>query len=606
LIGLEAVVNTPVNEEAIAAKVADVLDLSLTSSGTQRTQLLAALKHKELLLVLDNFEQLLSARHLLLELLNAAPGITLLVTSRRPLGFSNELVYPLQGLDNPSEDSLLPNASTILPEIDVQTYPAAALLLDAARRLNPNFVLAADQFLDLLHICRLVGGLPLALELVASSTTHLPLSVIAQRIEQNFALLIEDSEAFPIRQRNIYAAISDAWQLFTPTEQRNFAQLTVFSGGFTLEVAQAVVGVTQGELAELVRHLFLQFDSSQGRYQIHELLRQYGTAKLAEAGELSAAIRERHAAYFCGWIDAIHLQLKSHKASEILKTIFIELGNIKQAWRQAALQKNIEWLDQAMEGLNVFYLNRHRYQEGAELCQATLQQLQDTASFDAFVVRAMLLVWQGRFSQILEDLSGAAAQNKQALLLLDAAAQIQGDQLGAIDAVRAAVLMQRGHLINRPEEAKDYYEAALVLIRKVGDRWNESNLLAALAKCASDVGELEKAEKLNTAALALRAEAGAPTAIAQSWLDLGVVALNQLRFAKAKQLLSSAHQIYTEVDEPYGIARTTGYLGIIEARTGQHKAAFLLLTDAIHRLDQLQVVGERSLFLAELTRLPIG
>ncbi len=129
--------------------------------------------------------------------------------------------------------------------------------------------------------------------------------------------------------------------------------------------------------------------------------------------------------------------------------------------------------------------------------------------------------------------------------------------------------------------------------------------MAALAKCATDIGELEQTERLNTDALALRAKTGAPTAIAQSWLDLGVVALNQQRFAKAKQLFSSAYQLYAEIDEPFGIARTTGYQGIIEARLGDHATAFSLLNDAINRLDRLQVVGERSLFLAELTRLPI-
>ncbi len=608
LVGMETVATPLAGAEAIAAKVAEVLELSLTHGGSQRTQLLAALMNKELLLVLDNFEQLLAARDLLQDLLNAAPRLTLLVTSRRQIGFRRETVYPLQGLDSPAEGIPVTYMPMAADEMGAQTHPAAALFIDAARRLNPNFAITADQFPHLLRICRLVGGLPLALELAALSAGHLPLAVIVQRIAQNFSLLIADSEDSPTRQRSVYAAIDDAWQLLTPIEQTIFAQLTVFSGGFTLEVAQAVVGVSQSQLIELVRHLFLQFDSGQGRYQIHELLRQYGAEKLAEASELSATVRQHHAAYFCGWIGAIHLQLKSHKAQEILKTIFIDLENVKQAWYQGALQKNIEWLDQAMEGINVFYLNRHRYQEGAELCGATLQLLQDAGSFDALIVRAMLLVWQGRFSQILEDLAAATAQNKQALLLLDTAAHMQHARLGADDAVRAAVLMQRRHLVreNAPEAATEYYEAALVLIRKVGDRWNESNLLAALAKCASDIGELEKAERLNTQALALRAEAGVPTAIAQSWLDLGIVALNQQRFAKAKQLMSSAHQLYNEVDEPFGMARTTGYLGIIEARTGEYTAAFSLLNDAINRLDQLHVFGERALFLAELTKLPIS
>lgn len=608
LVGMEEMATVSATAEAIAAKVAEVLDLALTNSGSQLAQLLAALMDKEMLLVFDNFEQLLRARNFLLDLLQVGPRLTILVTSRRPIGFSDEILYPLQGLDSLAEVSPLANAPTISAEIDPQIYPAVAIFTDAARRLNPKFTVAADQFPHLLRICRLVGGLPLALELAASSANHLPLAVIAHRIAQNFALLLADSEIFPERQRSIYAAIDDAWQLLTPMEQTNFAQLTVFSSGFTLEVAQAVVEITQGQLIELVRHLFLQFDSSTGRYHIHELLRQYGAEKLAADNELSAAVRQRHAAYFCGWIGAIHLQLKGPKAQEILKTIFIDLDNVKQAWHQAAHQQNIEWLNQAMEGINVFYLNRHRYQEGAELCKITLQLLKDAGSSDALIVRAMLLVWQGRFSQILEDLATATAQNKQALLLLDTAAHMQHARLGAVDAVRAAVLMQRGHLVQEsaPEAATEYYEAALVLTRKVGDRWNESNLLAALANSAADVGEMEKAERLNTEALALRAKMGAPTAIAQSWLDLGIVALNQQSYAKAKQLLSFAHQLYIEIDEPYGVARTTGRLGIIEARMGEYAAAFLRLNDAINRLDQLHISGERAIFLAELTKLPIS
>jgi predicted ATPase/DNA-binding SARP family transcriptional activator len=270
-------------------------------------QLLDYLRQKKMLLLFDNFEHLLDGVDLLTDILQAAPEVQILVTSRERLHLRMEQVYPIEGLEFPDWET----ASPLGEEEDAGEYTAVQLFLQSAHRNQPDFALRNDNDLAYLaRICHTVAGMPLALELAASWVDMLPLAEIATELQQGLDLLETDMQDMPERHRSVRAAIDYSWQKLAEPERDIFAKLSVFRGGFTREAAQAVAGANLRPLARLVTKSLLQVESGNGRYQIHELLRQYGAEKLQESGQ-KTVVRQKHSHFYCRALQQWEAELKS-------------------------------------------------------------------------------------------------------------------------------------------------------------------------------------------------------------------------------------------------------------------------------------------------------
>jgi predicted ATPase len=288
--------------------VADALNFPLQGDGRSPQQrLLDYLRQKKILLLLDNFEHLLDGVNLVTNILQPAPDVQILVTSRERLHLRVEQVYPIEGLEFPDWATVSPSGENE----DAQRYTAVQLFLQSARRNQPDFVLhAKDDLTYLAHICRIVAGMPLALELAASWVDMLPLSEIAAELQKGLDFLETDIRDMPERHRSIRTAIDYSWQKLDEKERAIFAKLSVFRGGFTREAAQAVAGANLRPLARLVSKSLVQAGREEGRYQIHELLRQYGAEKLEESGE-ETAVRQKHSHFYCAALHSWEAELKS-------------------------------------------------------------------------------------------------------------------------------------------------------------------------------------------------------------------------------------------------------------------------------------------------------
>ncbi len=338
--------------------------------------LLDYLRDKRLLLVLDNYEHLLTGADpdrrdgygLVTKLAAAAPQLKLLVTSRLRLNVSAEWLLPLEGLITPPEegadlaellqaadkdldaDTTEPDGATlqspILPTSHTPTLPipqppkpaastladysATALCLACIRRVQPGFRPSEVEAHTIAHICRLVDGVPLAIELAAAWARVLPLDEIARRLEHGLELLSTRLRGVPVRQRSMAATFDYSWRLLDPRERSILRQIAVFRGGFTAGAAEAVTGASLENLAVLVDASWLRLTGS-GRYAVHELVRQYCTEKLAsehlaETGETVDAVRRRHAACFHAFSAAQWLDL--HHRSGVIAELVRELGNL--------------------------------------------------------------------------------------------------------------------------------------------------------------------------------------------------------------------------------------------------------------------------------------
>jgi predicted ATPase len=329
----------------VALVDAIVTALGIAPSGNEpRTLLLQTLRPKQLLLILDNLEHLLAQGRdtidLVVDFLRTAPGVQILATSRERLNLRNEVLYPLQPL----------NFSLNATLAEAQAAAAVRLFVQAAQRVHADFQLTAANLAAVLRICRLVQGMPLGLELAAANVYGAPLMAIADAIEQSTEVLSADWRDVPARQRSMRGVFEWSWRLLSAAEQRILCQCARFRGGFDYAAAQAVSGATPALLLALVDKSLLQWQATtpgEGRYTMHELLRQFAAEALVESGA-GAVVEERHGRYYLAYLAARGFRLGRSEPKEASAEIQVELENIRLAWHWAATQGGLAELDQAL------------------------------------------------------------------------------------------------------------------------------------------------------------------------------------------------------------------------------------------------------------------
>jgi predicted ATPase/transcriptional regulator with XRE-family HTH domain len=335
-----------VYKEDIVTAVAQALDFQFTSgSRTPKQQLLDYLRDKRMLLFMDNFEQIQEGFSILLDILHIAGNVKVLVTSRETLGILGEQQYPLKGLSYPQRANAL---------AELNEYAAPTLFLERAANLLPDFNITATEIADLLKICHLVDGMPLALELAVVWCDTLPLAEIAASIERNLGFLKSNWRDLPSRHQSIRAVFEASWLRMPSAEQIGFACLSVFRGGFTREAAESVAGLGPYQLKSLLTRAFIYLDRDHQRYQIHELLRQYAADILAKEVEDEFQAQNKHADFFTDFLWQRHEQWHSDKQKEILSGLLVERENIVQTWRWHCHNANIKAISSTLDSFANF------------------------------------------------------------------------------------------------------------------------------------------------------------------------------------------------------------------------------------------------------------
>jgi DNA-binding SARP family transcriptional activator/predicted ATPase len=321
--------------------IAESLGYHFFESGDPKQQLLDYLRSQDLLLVLDNFEHLLDGAGLLVDILQAAPGVNLLVSSREKLNLSAEQVYSLGSLAYPDEGA----------SVDPFAYDAVQLLLQSARLVRPAFEPQAVDLEAMLRICQLVQGMPLALVLAAGWLEALSLEEIAGEIAQSLDILETELQDLPERQRSVRAVFDYSWSRLSPEQQQAYVILSVFRGGFERQAAQAVAGADLKTIRVLLNKSWLHRDAS-GRYQVHELLRQFAQEKLAADRSLWEQARSQHSNYYAGILESVDQAMRGPGQKEAFQTVAIEFENIRNAWHFLIERKQFrEAVDQILPAL---------------------------------------------------------------------------------------------------------------------------------------------------------------------------------------------------------------------------------------------------------------
>ncbi|MCA9958776.1 MAG: AAA family ATPase, partial [Anaerolineales bacterium] len=339
----------------IASLIAAQIGLTFAGTTPPMQQLQEHLQGRRLLLLLDNFEHLIDGAPLVADLLQAVPGLTCLVTSRHTLNLQGEWRLDLHGLEEVEE--------------------AAALFATRAQRYGLEQFSAADN--DLIRqIARLVQGMPLALEMAAAWLRAYDLPTIAEEIAHNLDFLVSPYQDLPPRHRSMRAVFAGSWQLLTAEEQQLFACMSVFRGEFTLAAARAVTGASMLGLARLVDRSLVQ-RAHNGRYLIHELLREFAKEKLAQLG-METAVSHAHAHYYLAFLQEQGRYLKGSQSRIALKQLLSEQDNISQGWYWAANQHETELLAAALPAFTDMFLLSGLYENGAALLAETAVHIAPT------------------------------------------------------------------------------------------------------------------------------------------------------------------------------------------------------------------------------------
>ena len=439
--------------DLVAAAIAAGLGLN-TSAGQMITDLESYLRPRRLLLALDNFEQVMDAAPLLTELLEAAPGLVVLVTSRTVLRLSGEYEFPVPPLP-------VPPAGAGHDPADLQRYASVSLFVERAHSVTPGFELTDANAGAVAEICRRLDGLPLAIELAAARIRLLPPQALASRLDQRFSLLTGGARDLPERQRTLKNTLDWSFDLLSAGEQAQFARLGVFAGPFSLPAAEAVCALDEGQDSgpeQMMEALDSLVDSSlvraetrgdEPRFSLLETIRGYALERLAGGGDWVQA-HDRHAAYFQDLAEPSETELAGRGQLAWVDRLETEHDNI---WAAMSWLVNQGHIDQATQLFLVtwrFWWLRGHLAEFGRLEDEIVTGSEDLPPYQ----RAMALTGTGFILIANGNLARAQTVFEQAPPLYRQTSQ----KLGVV--LNATVLAVLGHLA---ATRRDYAGASKLL-----------------------------------------------------------------------------------------------------------------------------------------------
>jgi predicted ATPase/DNA-binding SARP family transcriptional activator len=570
--------------ESIAPAIAEAISVPLYGGPSPLQQVLDYLHEREMLLVLDNFEHLLAGVGIVLDILRTASGVKMLATSRSELGLSGEQVYPVQGLDVPDVGQA---------REEVAEHSAVQLFVASARRLRPGFALTQENAAGVVQACHMVEGLPLGIMLAAAWIELLTPGEIAREISRDLGVLEADWPDVPARQRSMRAVFDHSWELLSAQERTVMAALSVFEGGFGQEAAEMVADADLRDLRQLVHKSLLQC-AERGRYELHELLRQYAVERLEER-RTTEAVRSRHSRYYAEALRRWRGELVGPRQLDALAEMDTEIRNVRAAWGWAVGHNLTADLLQGMEGLCRYYEWRGHHREGAVLCQALGSPLPATASCGQVRLHVQARTWCSVFSGAMGRTEAALRDLEDAAALLDRQACEGHD----VRAERAFLLRQAGYFSREGFDhvrAGQFYDESLALARETGDQWREADVLNELGWLASARDAWAQAEHYSRQSLAIQRALGDRVGIALSLRTLSHDALYQGRLQQAVEHAQASVDVCRETGDERGISYGLGYLGYAQVASGRFAEAREALEESVAIARDRAVVRPR-LFL---------
>jgi predicted ATPase/DNA-binding SARP family transcriptional activator len=565
------------NEKEIVFAIGSSMSFRFSGKDEPKSQLLEFLKEKELLLSLDNFEQLTNYASLVSDLLANCPKIKCIITSREPLGLLGENLIELRGLSIPpiAEDEAL------------HQYGASSLFIESSLRLDSNFAQFEPFAPAITQICRLVDGHPLAIEMAGSWTRLMTPDRIADEIERNINFLATRSANVPERHRSIRAVFTSTWDRLSAIEREGFMKLSLFRGGFVEDAAGTVAEVSLDQLTALLERSLLIHSRSKDRFEIHELLRQFGIEEL-EASGLSDKFRARHLSYYIKLAESSENELRGPNHTDWIDRLERERGNFNNALDWALSNSNPGGGVQLASSLALFWEIHGLYSEGRTWLERAI-------SIDADIpekLAAKTFRWAGMIAARQADFEPCKAHLNEAIAIYEKTND--GDGLARALYILGAVHRE----FSLHNEAKAYLKQSLELYEELGDIRGIGDACNVLAIVYRDARKYEVAEQLYSRSLKLFREFGEKDRIASGLQNLGYLKHKLGETALAIEMLEESIEISLETGNRAKLVRTYGDLGNILSNYGKYDKARIALVKSVELGEEVGLMY--SLMLAHL------
>jgi DNA-binding SARP family transcriptional activator/predicted ATPase len=597
------------SSEALAVTMLSALEITPEPHTDPAHQLLAELRQHEWLLVLDNFEHLLAGVDLIAQIIQHTRRTILLITSRERLALQSERVFELEGLDYPPEDV----------SGDGERYSAVQLFIDRARQATRKFQ-PAQELEAIVRICRLVEGLPLAIELAASTVNVQSCAIIATEIANDLKFLATKFRDVPERHRSMQATFDHSWRLLTVGEQSVFRQLAVFRGGFEMEATQQIAHATREILTALIDKSLLRGDPA-GRFELHELLHQFAAEELSRVPAEASAVGSAHSVYYLRLLHEQVDRLSSAQQAKAFATLTAEVDNVRSAWRWTVNHRHWSVIQSSALDLMSWCDYQVYYTDGYQLFAEAIDQLQigmtpvesldtERASAEGQVLTGHgYFLWRmGHNQRAQHDLRRGLERLRRADDAVGMADNLIG--LGAVSASlgqyevafahfeESAALYARLHdrtghalavlqagIVNRSfgayETARRQMEHALAEYRQLGDQKMIANSLSHYARLFVLMGQVELAQ------LPLQESLTISHAIGDRWANSGaLVALGQVEYAQehfeeARRALAESVRELADLNEFERMVDALTWQGLSELALGDHAVADRHLREAL-------------------------
>jgi len=543
----------------IISSIADAIQYSFTGSDDPLVQIRKHLEDKEMLLILDNFEHLATGgAHIVQEIVDTCGDVQIIITSRQRLNLKSEDVFEVKGMTVPQGDCENLTASKL------EQYSSVALFLDRAKRIEPRITLNDENRDDIIRICGLVGGLPLAIELAAAWVRVISCREIAEEIERNLDFLATTQSNVPQRHRSVRAVFDYSWNLMTENERTIFRRLSIFLGGFTREAAGEIAEATVLTLSNLMDKS-LVYRSFSGRYYILEVLRQYGEEKLTDNPDEYTEVRKLHSRFFAHFSTQIEILSKSLQKNEMFDLISQELDNIREGWFTSAELRDFSKMAEYIRGIRRYSIFGGYYQDGERLLKSGLDKMSEfepgpdedesagleiTGKIQCY--RAAQLLHLARYQESRDLYDESSKIFKQ--IKRDDLEEWAINGIGNIDFTLGSF-----------QSAKEMLETCLTRQQQRDDKVNMMTTLHNLANVEKYLGNRHRAVKLFEQSLEYRKKFDEKRGIALTLASLGSL---QDNVKTGLQYIQECLDIYRELSDRGPIALSLLHLGYFQSSLG--------------------------------------
>lgn len=595
------------NPDLVAGAIAQTLGVREAAGQPLAERLKDYLRQKQVLLLLDNFEQVLSSAPLVADLLATCPQLTVLVTSRAPLHLRGEHEFPVPPL-------ALPDARRQFTAETLSQFAAVALFIERALAVKPDFAVTNDNAPAVAEICSRLDGLPLAIELAAARSKVLPPQAMLWRLGRRLSILTGGARDLPPRQQTLRAVLDWSYDLLNDREQTLFPRLAVFAGGFTLGAAEAVCPATDELKIDLLdgmeslvdKSLVRQDEQADGdvRFVMLETVREYAFERLAQSQE-AEALERQHAAYYLRLAAEGSRHLQGPKQGTWIERLEREHDNMRAALRWFITRGEAE------QGLRLGAALRSLWAQGGYLSEGRAW-LAKLLAMPAALAPATARAWAMLAAADLARLQGEDAEarvhietslailrglgNRQgvgvALFTLGMVALDQDDEATARSSLEESLAIGQeldlragmaevlgrglGTLALRQrnyDEARTLYEKALAIFRELKDTRMSAMMLTYLGGAALDEGDYQRAELLCQESLKLTRMVGAKPALSSVLFHLGRIALVRCDYAAARALFEECLALEREMGRRQALARSLNCLGDVARFQGNYAEA---------------------------------